>query len=222
MVSVQPPQCWQVCEHSLCLISVIKHVQLCLNRHIWINHRCMCMYLPHVWRCSCPDLITHTVEEPFWSPHPLEIYYIKSKSKLSKHNFFLYSFTTKPTAVPVRLGGFVFDSQLGHTKDYENAACCLCAWHSAGRVELAGLDRRAATALRSLRGPGVKCGGLILHPSGCDEQWDLNFTFNMFPSALALFPWGPNWMSLQDNGSCHTPKAKNKNFIFFFFTINKK
>lgn len=44
----------------------------------------------------------------------------------------------------------------------------------------------------------------------------------MFPSALALFPWGPNWMSLQDNGLCHTPKAKNKNFIFFFFFYNKQ
>lgn len=88
----------------------------------------------------------------------------------------------------MRLGGFVFDSQLGHTKDYENAACCLCAWHSAGRVGLAGLRCGAATALRSLRGTGVKCGGLILHPLGCDEQWDLNFTFNMFPSALAPFP----------------------------------
>lgn len=78
LVGVQPAGFRQVCENSLCCVSV--------NPLFFSNNTCTNM---NMCKCTCtfdtrrsgPDLLSHTVEEQtFWSPHWLAISYFWSKS----------------------------------------------------------------------------------------------------------------------------------------------
>lgn len=176
-------------------------VDRCVKTHCM----CMCMYLPHVWRCSRPDLRTHAVEEPFRPPHPPVMFPFRANL-----NFFLYSFTTAVVLRSCETERFWVRFPAG--SDCDSAACCL----PAGALRWGGWTRW-------VRSRSCNCSPLPRGDSFCIlqdviEQWDLNFAFNMFRSALALLSWDPNWQIMTI-----VMHLRRKSFFFLFsFTINQK